>query len=46
MIPDELVKRLEDATEFKLGFPGDFIKDTSAWVMGPANQRTISRGLR
>jgi len=46
VIPDELVKRLEEATEFKLGFPGDFIKDTSAWVMGPANQRTVDRGPR
>jgi aryl-alcohol dehydrogenase-like predicted oxidoreductase len=32
----EIVARLEQATDFSLGFPGDFITQTSPWVFGSA----------
>jgi aryl-alcohol dehydrogenase-like predicted oxidoreductase len=35
-LPPELAKRLDTATEFTLGFPGDFIAGTSSWVFGAA----------
>ncbi|MBP2708008.1 aldo/keto reductase [Microbispora sp. RL4-1S] len=35
-LPPESVARLEQATGFTLGFPGDFIAQTSPWVFGAA----------
>ncbi|MEW9532381.1 aldo/keto reductase [Microbispora sp. NPDC049125] len=35
-LPPESVARLEQAAEFTLGFPGDFITQTSPWVFGSA----------
>lgn len=35
-LPAEAVTRLEEATGFALGFPGDFIAQTSSWVFGSA----------
>jgi aryl-alcohol dehydrogenase-like predicted oxidoreductase len=35
-LPPESVARLEQATDFTLGFPGDFITQTSPWVFGSA----------
>ncbi|OPG11413.1 aldo/keto reductase [Microbispora sp. GKU 823] len=35
-LPPEMRTRLEDATEFTLGFPGDFIAQTSPWVFAAA----------
>jgi aryl-alcohol dehydrogenase-like predicted oxidoreductase len=36
VLPPEAVARLEQASEFTLGFPSDFIAETSAWVFGAA----------
>ncbi|MGI5327901.1 aldo/keto reductase [Actinomadura nitritigenes] len=35
-LPPESVTRLEEAAGFTLGFPGDFIAQTSPWVFGSA----------
>jgi len=35
-LPPEAVARLEEATGFTLGFPADFIAQTSPWVFGSA----------
>jgi aryl-alcohol dehydrogenase-like predicted oxidoreductase len=35
-LPPESITRLEQATDFTLGFPGDFITQTSPWVFGSA----------
>ncbi|MGI5155307.1 aldo/keto reductase [Microbispora sp. CA-102843] len=35
-LPPEIRTRLEHATEFALGFPGDFIAQTSPWVFAAA----------
>ncbi|MDL4819473.1 aldo/keto reductase [Actinomadura opuntiae] len=35
-LPTETVARLEEATGFTLGFPNDFIAQTSPWVFGSA----------
>ncbi|MEV5746183.1 aldo/keto reductase [Actinoallomurus sp. NPDC052308] len=35
-LPPEAVTRLEEATGFTLGFPGDFIAQNSPWVFGSA----------
>jgi aryl-alcohol dehydrogenase-like predicted oxidoreductase len=35
-LPPESLARLEQATGFTLGFPGDFIAQTSPWVFGAA----------
>jgi len=35
-LPPELVSRLEAATGFSLGFPADFIAETTPWVLGTA----------
>lgn len=40
-LPAEVVSRLEAATGFQVGFPSDFIAETSAWVFGAAQ---IERG--
>jgi aryl-alcohol dehydrogenase-like predicted oxidoreductase len=37
VLPSEAVARLEQATEFTLGFPSDFIAQTSPWVFGAAS---------
>jgi aryl-alcohol dehydrogenase-like predicted oxidoreductase len=37
VLPSEVVARLEQATEFTLGFPSDFIAQTSPWVFGAAS---------
>lgn len=42
-LPDGLVARLEAATDFRPGFPTEFIDDTSAWVYGTAGQRVVPR---
>ncbi len=42
-LPDEAVRRLEAATEFTVGFPSDFIAETSQWVFGEASLRTDGR---
>ncbi|MGW4640919.1 aldo/keto reductase [Sphaerisporangium sp. NPDC004334] len=36
VLPPESVARLEEASGFTLGFPGDFIAQTSPWVFGSA----------
>lgn len=43
ILPDEVVARLEAATDFRPGFPSEFIEDTSAWVYGTAGQRVVPR---
>ncbi|GAA4588684.1 aryl-alcohol dehydrogenase-like predicted oxidoreductase [Actinoplanes octamycinicus] len=35
-LPPELATRLEAATDFSLGFPSDFITQTTPWVLGAA----------
>ncbi|WP_433244380.1 aldo/keto reductase [Streptosporangium sp. CA-135522] len=35
-LPPESIARLEEATGFALGFPADFIAQTSPWVFGSA----------
>jgi aryl-alcohol dehydrogenase-like predicted oxidoreductase len=35
-LPPELVTRLDAATKFTLGFPADFIAQTTPWVLGAA----------
>lgn len=42
-LPDDAVKRLEAATEFILGFPGDFIAQVSNDVYGEAYTRLDGR---
>ncbi|MFE9093227.1 aldo/keto reductase [Streptomyces sp. NPDC007264] len=42
-LPAELVGRLEAATDFRPGFPTEFIDDTSTWVYGTAGQRVVPR---
>ncbi|MEV0232041.1 aldo/keto reductase [Nonomuraea sp. NPDC050786] len=42
-LPDEAVRRLEEATGFVAGFPADFIGQTSPWVFGEASQRVDGR---
>ncbi|MGW0709467.1 aldo/keto reductase [Streptomyces sp. NPDC002643] len=46
VLPAELLARLEETTGFRLGFPGDFIGDASAWVYGTAGQRVVPRDGR
>ncbi|GAA3780845.1 aldo/keto reductase [Streptomyces phyllanthi] len=43
VLPDEVLVRLEAAADFRLGFPAEFIDDTSAWVYGAAGQRVVPR---
>jgi aryl-alcohol dehydrogenase-like predicted oxidoreductase len=38
VLPPEAVGRLETVSEFKLGFPTDFINETRAWVLGDAGR--------
>lgn len=35
-LPTEALTRLEQATAFQVGFPSDFIAETSSWVFGAA----------
>ena len=35
-LPPEAIQRLETASDLKVGFPADFIKETEAWVLGKA----------
>lgn len=35
-LPPKTITRLEEATDFALGFPNDFIAQTSPWVFGSA----------
>jgi hypothetical protein len=45
-LPPELVVRLEDSTGSTLGFPADFIAQTSPWVLGAAAlQPAAAKGL-
>lgn len=36
-LPTEVLTRLEQATGFQVGFPSDFIAETSPWVFGAAD---------
>ncbi|MEV6031083.1 aldo/keto reductase [Nonomuraea sp. NPDC052116] len=38
-LPEDAVRRLDEATGFTLGFPADFIAQTSPWVFGEASHR-------
>ncbi|MFC0032203.1 aldo/keto reductase [Micromonospora chaiyaphumensis] len=42
-LPDEAVRRLSATTEIELGFPADFIGQTSGWVFGDAGNRVDGR---
>ncbi|BAC69700.1 aldo/keto reductase [Streptomyces avermitilis] len=42
-LPTEVLAALESATDFRAGFPADFIDDTSAWVYGTAGHRVVGR---
>jgi aryl-alcohol dehydrogenase-like predicted oxidoreductase len=42
-LPDAAAERLEAATGFAVGFPTDFIAETSGWVFGEANDRLDGR---
>lgn len=44
-LPAEVLTRLEAATDFRPGFPAEFLDDTSAWVYGAAGQRVVPRGV-
>ena len=37
-LPEEAVRRLDDATGFSLGFPADFITQISPWVFGESSR--------
>lgn len=43
VLPPEAAKRLEDATGFQIGFPTNFIDETSPWVFGQTYGRTDGR---
>lgn len=43
-LPPEAARRLEDATGFDVGFPSDFIAETSPWVFGRTFDRVDERG--
>jgi aryl-alcohol dehydrogenase-like predicted oxidoreductase len=42
-LPDDAVQRLDTATEFTVGFPGDFIAEASRWAFGEVASRLDSR---
>ncbi|MGW5126959.1 hypothetical protein ACWEQ7_23525 [Streptomyces sp. NPDC004069] len=43
-LPDDAVARLDKASAIELGFPMDFILDTTSdFVYGPSGQRTDGR---
>jgi len=41
-LPPDAVARLDAVTGFEVGFPSDFIAETSAWVFGDANLRVVT----
>ncbi|WP_189243999.1 aldo/keto reductase, partial [Planobispora rosea] len=43
VLPEDAVGRLEAAAEFAVGFPADFIAETSPWVFGEASQKVDGR---
>jgi len=47
-VPPELLQELDDATQFQIGFPGDFIAETRGFVYGDAGTEVERRrsGLR
>jgi aryl-alcohol dehydrogenase-like predicted oxidoreductase len=44
-LPDDAVSRLESATDFTLGFPGDFLTQADAAVFGESSARLDGRRL-
>lgn len=42
-LPADAVQRLEAATEFTVGFPGEFIAQASSWVFGEVSSRLDGR---
>ncbi len=38
VLPKEIVDRLDEATDFELGFPHDFITDMQTFVFGEVNR--------
>ena len=42
-LSDDTVARLDTAGGFEVGFPSDFIAETSPWVFGDANRRLVHR---
>jgi len=42
-LPGDAAARLEAATDFVVGFPGDFIAEASRWVFGRAHHRLDGR---
>lgn len=44
-LPDEAVRRLDEATGFRLGFPADFIAQTSPWVFGQVSSQVDGRRI-
>ena len=46
VLPEEVVRRLDEASAISLGFPHDFISGTSAWIYGEAGQRVEPRNDR
>ncbi len=44
-LPPEAIQRLEAASDFKLGFPADFIAETEQWVLGAAAAASAARPL-
>ncbi|MEV6160233.1 aldo/keto reductase [Nonomuraea sp. NPDC052129] len=43
VLPDEALRRLEEATDFTLGFPGDFLAEAGQAVFGEASARLDGR---
>ncbi len=44
-LPEEAVRRLEEATGFRRGFPADFIAQTSPWVFGQVSSQVDGRRI-
>ena len=42
-LPAEALRRLEAATEFTVGFPGEFIAQASSWVFGEVSSKLDGR---
>jgi aryl-alcohol dehydrogenase-like predicted oxidoreductase len=42
-LPNDAIARLEATTGFEIGFPSNFIAETSAWVFGEASTRVDGR---
>ncbi len=40
-LPDDAVRRLEAATDFAVGFPGDFIAEVEPAVFGETTERVV-----